>query len=306
MKPFIKGTILPTTVVGSFPAIVPTGMKRLFGDPLFYAAKNAVARQIQAGITIISDGQVRGDMIETFSSRLPGCRGREVIGPVRPSDSLVMIKDTKYALSQHPHVKGIITGPTTISYGLSLSTATYRNKNELIPDIASALIPQAQALARLGVSMIQIDEPLFSTGAADLSLGRDALVSITSGLSLPVCLHVCGDITHIIDDIIQMPADIIDVEGTDNPEILTVLSKKDIAKRWIGYGCVSSADSGIEKVSLIEKRIRNAVELCSPEQILLDPDCGLRMLTPDIAFEKLRTLGIAANTVRNELTPDMY
>ena len=301
MKPFIEGTILPTTVVGSFPVVLPTGMKRFFGDPLSEAAHYAVKQQIRAGITIISDGQVRGEMIEAFTSRLPGCRGREVIGSVRPSDRMVTVKDTTYALSQHQHVKGIITGPTTISYGLSLSTATYRDKDELIPDIASALLPEVQALAHLGVSMIQVDEPLFSTGVADLSLGKKALESIVSGLSVPVCLHVCGDITAVIDDIVAMPADIIDIEATQNEEILTVLSKKDVSKRWIGYGCISSARNEIEEIPRIEERIRRAVEIIPPEQILLDPDCGLRMLSADIAYEKLRTLETAAKTVRNEI-----
>ncbi|MBN1166778.1 MAG: methionine synthase [Methanospirillaceae archaeon] len=301
MRSFIPDIILPTTVVGSFPVVVPKGLRGIFGDRMGFASRYAISRQVEAGITIISDGQVRGEMIEAFTRDLPGCRGREVIGKISPPDGFVSIKDTRYALTKHPYVKGIVTGPTTISYGLSLNTPLYRNKGELVPDIATALVHEAQALSRLGISMLQIDEPLFSTGVADLVIGREAIQTLTAGITVPVCLHACGNIAPFIDDIIKMPVQIIDIEGTENPELLTTLSKNDIADRWIGFGCVSSSDPHIEDTSLVIDRIRKAVEIIPPGQLLLDPDCGLRMLSFDIAFQKLQSLTTAADVVRKEL-----
>ena len=73
MQSFIPDTVLPTTVVGSFPAQPQRSLKSLF-DPLRGAVITAVESQKKAGITIISDGQVRGDMIGVFASKLPGVR----------------------------------------------------------------------------------------------------------------------------------------------------------------------------------------------------------------------------------------
>ncbi|NLL09850.1 MAG: methionine synthase, partial [Methanomicrobiales archaeon] len=88
MKPFIPDIILPTTVVGSYPAKPKRTLKSLF-DPLHFAVEEAVSLQKKAGITIISDGQVRGDMIGVFASKLPGIRGSDVIGRVMPPDQAI-------------------------------------------------------------------------------------------------------------------------------------------------------------------------------------------------------------------------
>ncbi|MBP7034923.1 MAG: methionine synthase, partial [Methanospirillum sp.] len=177
MQSFIPDTILPTTVVGSYPGQPKRTLKNLF-DPLHGAVEEAVSLQKKAGITIISDGQVRGDMIGAFASKLPGIRGSDVIGRVMPPGQAITIKDTAYAVRQHPYVKAIITGPSTLAYGLHLGTPLYRNRNELIPDIASSLVVEAQGLAKTGAVMLHIDEPILSTGAADLDVAKKAIATI--------------------------------------------------------------------------------------------------------------------------------
>ncbi|HLY32463.1 MAG TPA: hypothetical protein VKQ36_15670, partial [Ktedonobacterales bacterium] len=54
---------LLTTVVGSYPTD---------GLPPRRAIQRAVEDQIAAGIDLISDGQVRGDMIAIFARAIPG------------------------------------------------------------------------------------------------------------------------------------------------------------------------------------------------------------------------------------------
>jgi len=126
---------LPTTVVGSYPVVKGSGLMGLV-DPLKHAVEVAVADQVAAGIDIISDGQVRGDMIHAFTSHLPGIRGSAVVGKVQPARQPITVTDTKYALSRHPKVKGILTGPSTLAHGLKLETSFYRNRDELILDLA--------------------------------------------------------------------------------------------------------------------------------------------------------------------------
>ena len=294
-------TCLPTTVVGSYPVVKGSGLLARM-DPLKHAVETAVADQISAGIDIISDGQVRSDMIRAFTSHLPGIRGSSVVGKVEPARQAITLADTKYALSRHPKVKGILTGPSTLAHGLSIETPFYRNKDELVQDLAQALAVEAGYLQDAGVALLQIDEPIFSTGAANLAVGREAVNAIAARLRVPVCLHVCGNLEAVIDDVLKTNVAIFDFEFANNPHNIEVLSAKDLRGRMVGYGCVDSASPAIESVEVIRKRIEAGVDVFSAKAMLLDPDCGLRMQTRDAALGKLKNMVIAAGRVRAEYT----
>jgi 5-methyltetrahydropteroyltriglutamate--homocysteine methyltransferase len=296
-KDYFIDKVLATTVVGSYPVIKGSGLRSLF-DPLHTAVETAVADQIAAGIDIISDGQVRGDMIQVFASKLPGVKGQEVIGKVQPASSPTTVGDTKYALTKAPKVKGIITGPATLAHGLHISTPMYRNREELSLDLAAALVPEAKALESAGVTLLQIDEPIFSTGMADLACGKQAIEIITTALRIPTCMHVCGNLGNVLDEILKFKVNVLDFEFANNPANLDLLSRRDLAGRMIGYGCVDSSIDKIESVADIKKRIEKGIEIFDPRIMLLDPDCGMRMRSRDVAFAKLKHMAEAAKLVR--------
>jgi len=296
-KAYFINKVLATTVVGSYPVVKGGGLRSLF-DPLHTAVEEAVADQIKAGIDIISDGQVRGDMIQVFASKLPGIKGQEVIGQVQPASGPITVGDTKYALTKAPKVKGIITGPTTLAHGLHIDTPMYRNKEELALDLAAALIPEAKALEAAGIALLQIDEPMFSTGMADLEIGKQAIGRITAALHVPTCMHVCGNLGNVIDEILKFNVNVLDFEFANNPANLDLLSRRDLTGRMIGYGCVDSTADHVESVAEIRKRIEMGIEIFDPRIMLLDPDCGMRMRSREAAYHKLKNLADAAKEVR--------
>ena len=73
---------MKSTVVGSYPVEVknPTSAKdkllKAFGsyDNYKQSIKDSVISQLDAGIDIISDGQVRGDMVSIFTQYIPGMK----------------------------------------------------------------------------------------------------------------------------------------------------------------------------------------------------------------------------------------
>lgn len=294
------GIILPTTVVGSYPVVPGHGLRSLL-DPLHSAVKTAVDDQVKAGIDIISDGQVRGDMIQAFTGTVPGIKGQEVTGKVQAPSSPITIGDVKFAHSIKPMVKGIITGPSTLAHGLHLSTPMYRDRDELAMDIASAFIGEAKALESLGVTILQLDEPILSTGTADLSVGRKAIQQIASSVRIPTCMHVCGNLSGVIDEIIKFPVNILDFEFSNNHGNLELFSSCDLGGRMLGYGCVDSSTDTIEPVSEIRKRIEQGIEVFGPGTMLIDPDCGMRMRTREAAFGKLSNMVEATREVRKSL-----
>jgi 5-methyltetrahydropteroyltriglutamate--homocysteine methyltransferase len=54
---------------------------------------------------------------------------------------------------------------------------------------------------------------------------------------------------------------------------------------------------------LIAGRIRRALDVVEPEHLVVNPDCGLRHLPPDVARAKLRAMVEGAEAVRAELAP---
>jgi 5-methyltetrahydropteroyltriglutamate--homocysteine methyltransferase len=297
MRRLFSGPVLPTTVVGSYPVVIGRGLGAVL-DPYRTAVRTAIDDQLAAGIDIISDGQVRGDMVKIFSSALPGIHGQEVIGPVSPAPGPITLADIRYALTRAPRVKGIITGPTTLSYALHLSTPTYRNREELAMDLARSLAREASALEKAGVTMIQVDEPVLSVGTAGMEAAREALAVMTRDVQIPVSLHVCGSLDGIIDDLIGMPADILDFEFARSPENLAVCRDYDFGGKMVGFGCVDTSRPEIETTMQIRERIEQGLSVYPPEQLLIDPDCGLRMLDRASAAEKLVRMVMAVLEIR--------
>jgi 5-methyltetrahydropteroyltriglutamate--homocysteine methyltransferase len=293
--------LFPTTVVGSYPVVRSVGFRSIL-DPMRSAVENAVDDQLKAGIDIISDGQVRGDMISVFTAKIPGVQGQIVTGKVEAPLKPVTVADTRIALNRHPKVKGIITGPSTLAHALRIGTPLYRNREELIVDLAEALVPEARALQDAGVTILQIDEPILSTGIADMQAALESIQLITSQLNVMTCLHVCGELVGVIDAILKMPVSILDFEFSESQVNLDLLSRKDLKGRLIGYGCVNSNDLNVENPATICKRIEMGAEIFDPESMLIDTDCGLRMLSRDIAFKKLQNMVEASRQARLKLS----
>jgi len=291
--------LFPTTVVGSYPVVKSPSLRSLL-DPLHSAVETAVSDQLAAGIDIISDGQVRGDMIEVFARALPGIRDRRVVSTVMPASKPITVADTAYARSRHRFVKGILTGPTTLAHGLQVATPSYRDRADLALDLAQALAVEAKALQEAGITLLQIDEPIFSTGTADMEAGKRAIEVMSSVVQVPLCLHVCGTLADIIDDLLHMPVAVLDFEFSGTSYNLEVLSRKDLGEKLIGFGCIDSSDPAVEKVSVVKKRIQAGLEVFDPERILIDPDCGLRMLSREAAFGKLKAMVEATREIRVE------
>lgn len=293
----ISNKLFPTTVVGSYPVVKSVGFKSLL-DSFHSAVERAVSDQLAAGIDIISDGQVRGDMIAAFVSRMPGIRGQVVVGKVLPPSHPISLADTKYALSRHPLVKGIVTGPTTLSHALKIGTPMYRHREDLSLDIAQALEEEARALDQAGVALIQIDEPIFSTGMVDFEYGRKAIEIITSRLKVPVSLHVCGELIDVIDEILKIPVAMYDFEFSASQENLEIVSSKDLKGRLLGFGCIDTSDPTVESVATIQRRLEEGIRIFATEQMIIDPDCGMRMLSRESAFAKLQHMVEATRSMR--------
>ena len=310
-----------STVVGSYPVEFkePSNFKdkilKAFGayDPFKESIKHAVFSQLDAGVDIVSDGQVRGDMVSSFSKYIPGFKIKDgntyiVSKIVRPIGE-ISVKDLLYAkklvreyyngnVPEGKGVKGIITGPSTIIHSSRISYF-YKEKDDAIIDLAHSLKSEVNAIERrVKPVYIQVDEPFLSTGMVNMKVAREAIDILHDGLSIPLAMHVCGTLEGAYKDLAKFNVDILDFEFAGNNVNLGILEKNiDLFKgKKIGFGCIDSSKNEVDSKDKTEELISKGIDIVGKDDIILDPDCGLRRAPMDVAFEKLKLM----NDIKNQ------
>ena len=173
------------------------------------ATRLTVHDQIIAGIDIISDGEQRRTSYLTYiTSKLSGFdydnlaekwtrnnrRLAEVgqcVGPIKRVNNLLS-KDLEFLKSQTAlPVKVTLPGPMTVVD--STFDNYYDDEVKMAMDVAVALNEEALALEKLGVSVIQFDEPVFSRYPDKVvDWGIQALDRCLLGLSKSkTAAHIC-------------------------------------------------------------------------------------------------------------------
>ena len=306
---------MKSTVVGSFPVEVKkdtsTKNKLLSAlgayDPFKQSIKDSVIAQLDAGVDIISDGQVRGDMVSIFTEFIPGMKivdgNTEIISKIRKPTQEISIKDLQYAkkvmkdyyngnIPEGCGVKGIITGPNTIVHSSRIQ-GFYKNKEDAIIDLAHSLKFEVDAIVKkVEPVYILIDEPFLSTGMVDMKTAREAIDILHDGLDVPLAMHVCGILKDAFRDISRFNVEILDFEFAGNNVNLDVLEKNYslVSGKKIGFGCVDSSVNTVDDKNDVDELVQKAIEIVGRDNLLLDPDCGLRRAPKDVAFDKLKLM----------------
>lgn len=306
---------MKSTVVGSYPVELekPSSAKdKLLNalgahDSYKDSIKSSVIAQLDAGVDIISDGQVRGDMVSIFTKYIPGMKIEDgntmIVSKIKRPTQEISVKDLQYAkkvmkdyyggdIPEGEGVKGIITGPNTIVHSSRIQFF-YKNKEDAILDLARSLKHEVDAIAnKVKPVYIQIDEPFLSTGMVDMKTAREAIDILREGLDIPLAMHVCGILTDAFKDISKFNVDILDFEFAGNNVNLDVLEKNAslISDKKIGFGCVDSSVNTVDDVGDVDELVRKAIEIVGKDNLILDPDCGLRRAPKDVAYEKLKLM----------------
>jgi 5-methyltetrahydropteroyltriglutamate--homocysteine methyltransferase len=71
--------------------------------------------------------------------------------------------------------------------------------------------------------------------------------------------------------------------------------------KWLGLGVIDVKNPEVEAAELVASRIRRALEYVPAERLMINPDCGLRHLAPDVARQKLHAMVAGVALVRAEL-----
>ena len=126
----------------------------------------------------------------------------------------------------------------------------------------------------------------------DMKTAREAIDILKDGLEIPLGMHVCGILSDAFKDISKFNVNILDFEFAGNNVNLGVLEKNIslISDKKVGFGCVDSSVNTVDDIKDVEELVAKAIEIVGKDNLILDPDCGLRRAPKDVAFEKLRIM----------------
>jgi len=220
-------------------------------------------------------------------------------------------KDWKRAQRQTDRpVKVTLPGPMTVTD--TTTDVFYNNNKKLGADIADALNVEIRQLASDGCRQIQIDEPLFARHPQSaLEYGFENLERAFHGCpdSVLRTAHMCCGYPDQLDNNNYPKADpqcYVQLADAVEYSSINVISIEDAHRHndlrllelykttTVILGVVAIAKSEVETVEQIRSRLLTALNYIDADRLMAAPDCGLGMLSRDVAVAKLRNLCSAA------------
>ncbi|MEM2890251.1 MAG: methionine synthase [Candidatus Hadarchaeum sp.] len=319
--------LLPTTSVGSLPkppyileARQKFSAKKIGAAELRALEKKAtedwIATQEELGIDVLVDGEMyRGDMAAYFAEHLEGFKTSGLVrsygnryyrkpiiaGEIRWKGPIT-VDWWKFAqnLTKKP-LKGMITGPyTMMDWSFN---EYYPSRRDACLALAKALHEEVKALSKAGAKIIQIDEPAISARPEELSeFAIEAIQTVTRGIDAYFICHICyGAFEFIYPEMLKLPVDNFDLEMSNSELDLVELFRVHPFTKDLSFGVLDVHSHEVESVETIERRIKRALEVLRPEQLWIDPDCGLKTRSKEEAVAKLKNMVEAVRRARADI-----
>jgi 5-methyltetrahydropteroyltriglutamate--homocysteine methyltransferase len=210
------------------------------------------------------------------------------------------------SLTSRP-MKGMLTGPVTV-----LQWSFVRDdqpRSTTCRQLALALRDEVQDLEAAGIGVIQIDEPALREGLPlrrkdwrdYLDWAVECFRITTSGVAdeTQIHTHMCySEFNDIIDAVAAMDADVISIETSrSRMELLDAFVKFHYPNE-IGPGVYDIHSPRVPDSAEMIELLAKATAVLRPEQLWVNPDCGLKTRGWSETREALKQLVAAAHTMR--------
>ncbi|HZV50649.1 MAG TPA: uroporphyrinogen decarboxylase family protein [Candidatus Dormibacteraeota bacterium] len=292
------------------------------------ATRLALQDMERAGIDVVTDGEIRR---ESYSNRfatalegmdlehpgvVPGRSGRptvvpRVVGPIRRRGP-VLVRDVRFARANTDRrLRFTVPGPFTMSQ--QCQDDHYHDERALALDLAAAVNAELKDLKAAGADVLQIDEPYLQARPDKArAFALEAIERALEGVPGPTALHTCFGYAHVVsqrpdgypflDELADCAADQISIEAAQERLDASLLTR--LGKKTVVLGVLDLSDSSpVESPEEVASRVRAALRYVEPERLVLAPDCGMKYLSREVAFAKLRAMVAGRDLVRRELGP---
>ena len=202
-------------------------------------------------------------------------------------------------------IKPVLTGPYTLAK-FSHTEHTGNGEPESFAALEArataygeALAAELGALAEYGAELIQVDEPaavkfpedwaIFENSLAPLIMARDK--AREGGRNVEIALYFYfHDCTPLYEKLLNLPADIIGLDCTYNPNLADLIASAGSPKP-LGLGLVDARNTRLEDPDVIAWQIERMLSKIDGGRAYLGPSSGLEYLPRDRALAKLELLG---------------
>jgi len=324
--------LFPTSVVGSYAvpewlANVKTDffqrrVSRSVLDEIHLAAlKAAVKDQELAGIDVVTDGEMRRDnSLDYFLVKLPGV---EVDNPTKayyldlfPSVVRAEIMPVPLGLVEDFQLVSELTGKpvkATITGAYSmlrhLRDEHYRDPKRLGLALADVVNAELLRLQGAGCSFIQIDDEFIAGFPEEAAWAIELVNRCLEGIHVRKALHICfgnrygkpswaGDYLFLAPAVFEAHIDQLVLEFGRRGFADLALFRDYTPDFELGLGVIDVKDRAVETPEVVAKRIIRATSSLPSEKLWINPDCGLRHLTVEIARAKLAAMVEGAQLAR--------
>ena len=285
----------------------------------------AIHDMARAGIDIVSDGEIRRESYSNrYATSLDGVdidrpgetisrSGRtipvpRVVGPIRRLRP-VQVRDVEFLRAQTDRfIKMTVPGPFTMS--VQAQNDYYSSDEEMAMDYAAAVNEEVKDLFDAGADIVQLDEPWMQArpGRAK-EYAVKAINRALEGVSGTTAVHMCFGYAHSVKDkpsgysflpeLDATLADYISIEAAQPELSLSILEK--LPSKKIMVGVISMGTEEPETPEVVADRIRGALKYLPPDRLIVAPDCGMKYLPRESAFQKLKAMAAGAEIVRREI-----
>ncbi|KAL9590787.1 MAG: hypothetical protein Q9203_000425 [Teloschistes exilis] len=306
--------MFPTTTIGSFPQTKEIRIQRnklTKGEISAEEYEKFIEKEIQdvikiqeeLGLDVYVHGEPeRNDMVQYFGERLTGyvftthgwvqsygsrcVRPPIIVGDISRPEPMT-VKESKYAASiSNKPMKGMLTGPITcLRWSFPRDDI---HQSEQAQQLALALRDEVVDLESAGIFVIQVDEPALREGLPLRSgLERENYLSwavksfrlSVSGVkdSTQIHSHFCySEFQDFFSAIAALDADVLSIENSKSDAKLLKVFVDEAYPRHIGPGVYDIHSPRVPGEQEIKDRIQEMLQYLTPDQLWIDPDCGLK------------------------------
>ncbi len=302
-------------------------VEELFED----ATRTVVTDQLDAGVDIVSDGELRRqrfvyEMFDRLTGlervaprRRLGIAGYDmaphftVAGEIEAPDGLGAAGEFALlaALAAASALKVAIPGPLTFLQAIETDGG---GRDAVVDRLATIVRAELVALAEAGAALVQIDEPGLPRAPHGLSFaeGAEIIGRCLDGVAARTAVHVCfGNnagrpfadrrIGPMMDAIQSLPCDVLMFEFA-NREMAELELMAALADRFaIAAGVIDVKNFLVEDADTVARRIDLCLRHIPADALWITADCGFSALPRYIAKQKLAAMTAGAAQARAAL-----
>jgi 5-methyltetrahydropteroyltriglutamate--homocysteine methyltransferase len=297
--------------------------ERLLEEAQDAATLAAIRDQERAGLDIVTDGEIRR---ESYSNRVvmaldgvdvdnPGTtldrNGNpfpvpRIVGPITRTEP-ILLRDAEFLRANTERLtKVTIPGPFTMAQ--QAQNDFYAGERDVAFAFADVVRAEIEELFAAGIDIVQLDEPWMESRADQArEYGIETLRRALDGVTGTTALHICFGYPlfvpghkreyRFLAELADAPVDQISIESAQAELDLEVLSQ--LAEKTIILGVIALDSDDVESAGTVAERLRRALPYT--QNLVAAPDCGMKYLTREAAFGKLRSLVAGAALVSPEL-----